>query len=178
MGLIKDRFPLLAAQEGVWDGQYVTVNADHRVVARHKSRLICRISDVEGEARLEQSNIYFHDDGTQEVRYFDAFVKGDRVEIDTDLINGWIAPVDLDHTGRAMMVAWTRKTDVGFRFYEIITMSRDGESKNRTWHGYHEGQLFTRTLIDEVLVTRDWKDHDKPEYRVSTARQPLETEFE
>jgi len=175
MGLIRDRFPLIADQEGIWDGEYVHLDAEHREIDRHASRLVCRIFDADtGEAaRLSQSNIYTWPDGTREVRFFEGRLRGDRFWIDNELIDGWTAPVDLDETGRTLMVAWVRRNDPGFRFYELITMSEDGERKNRTWHWYRDGRLFQRTLINERRVSRDWMPFDAERLYAHHPRAPL-----
>jgi len=36
-------------------------------------------------------------------------------------------------------------------------MADDGESRCRTWHWIRNGQLETRTAIQEKLVSRDWR---------------------
>ena len=165
MGIIAERLPLLAEQEGVWDGEYVHLDAEHRVIDRHRSRLLCRNFDgPEGEARFVQSNLYDWQDGTREIRYFEGVFRDDRVWISNDLIDGWTADIQLDPTRRSLMVAWVRSQEPDFRFYELITMSEDGQAKNRTWHWYRKGRLFQRTLINETLATRDWQSLDRDEY--------------
>jgi hypothetical protein len=175
MGLIRERFPLIAEQEGIWDGEYVHLDAEHREIDRHAARLVCRIFDGDREerARLVQSNIYTWPDGTREVRFFEGHLRGDRFWMENERIDGWAAPVDLDETARTLMVSWVRSDDPGFRFYELITMSEDGERKNRTWHGYREGCLFRRTLIDERRVSRDWTPFDTEEFYAHQPRAPL-----
>ncbi|MEJ2534146.1 MAG: DUF3598 domain-containing protein, partial [Gammaproteobacteria bacterium] len=129
MGVMAERLPLLVDQEGVWDGEYVHVDADHQVIDRHRSRLICRVFDgPEGEAKFVQSNLYDWADGTREIRFFEGVFRDDRVWIRNDLIDGWTADLDLDPTRRSLMVAWVRVGEPDFRFYELITMSEDGQA--------------------------------------------------
>ena len=165
MGIIANTMPLVAAQAGVWDGEYVHFDAEHREVDRHRSRLVCRLFDGEdGEARLAQTNIYEWGDGTKEIRYFDGAFRGDRVWIDNVNIECWSAEVALDETHRTILVGWVRAGEPDFRFYELITVAEGGDAKNRTWHWYRKGRLFQRTLINEVRVSQDWQAYDDPAY--------------
>jgi len=165
MGVIASTMPLLAAQAGVWDGEYVHLDTDHNVIDRHRSRLVCRLFDGDdGKARLAQTNIYDWADGTREIRYFDGVFKGDRIWIDNVNIKGWSGSVALDETGRTIMVGWVRTGEPDFRFYELITVAEDGDAKNRTWHWYRKGRLFQRTLINEVRISHDWEQFDDPHY--------------
>jgi hypothetical protein len=157
-GRIAATMPVVAAQAGVWQGEYVHFDEAHREIDRHRSKLVCRLFD--GEARLAQSNIYDWADGTREVRYFDGRLRGDRIIFDNVNIDGWAAPLAMDATDRTIMVLWVRAGEPDFRYYEMITVAEDGKAKNRTWHWYRKGRLFQRTLINEELVTRDWQAHD------------------
>jgi hypothetical protein len=168
-GLITATMPIIAAQVGVWQGEYVHLDADHKEIDRHSSKLICRLFDgPDGEARLAQTNVYDWADGTREIRYFDGVLQGDRINISNVNIDGWVAPLTMDETGRTIMVLWTRAHEPDFRYYEMITVAEDGKAKNRTWHWYRKGRLFQRTIINEDFVTTDWQAHDDPafyEYR-------------
>lgn len=170
-GQIALRMPLVAAQEGVWRGEYVHLDGDHREIDRHRSMLVCRLFDgPDGEARLVQSNIYDWPDGSREIRFFDGVLQGERICIANVNINGWVAPLAMDETARTIMVLWTRAGEPDFRYYEMITVSEDGLAKNRTWHWYRKGRLFQRTLINEELVTRDWHAHDDPAFYAFSPR--------
>lgn len=165
MGVISDTMPLIASQAGVWEGEYVHLGADHVVIDRHQSRLVCRLLDDEdGQARLAQTNIYDWADGTREIRYFDAVCRGDRLWVDNVNIDGWVAAIPFDATDRTIMVAWTRAGEPDFRYYEMITVAEDGNAKNRTWHWYRKGRLFQRTVINEVRISEDWRAYDDPSY--------------
>jgi hypothetical protein len=171
MGVITENFPLLASQQGMWDGTYVHLDPDHREIDRHQSRLVCRLFDgPDGEARLAQTNIYTWADGTTEIRYFDGVFRQDRLWISNELIDGWTGEISLDPTRRTMMVGWVRQGAPDFRFYELITVSEDGRQKNRTWHWYRNGALFQRTLINEVKSSDNWQDVDHPDLYKTRAR--------
>jgi hypothetical protein len=174
MGVIARTMPIVAAQAGVWEGEYVHLDADHNVIDRHRSRLVCRLFDgEEGAARLVQTNIYDWADGTREIRYFEGIYRGDRIWIDNVNIHGWTAAVSLDETGRTIMVGWVRADEPDFRYYEMITVAEDGDAKNRTWHWYSQGRLFQRTVINETRVSYDWAAHDDPSFYAYRPRAPL-----
>ncbi|MEM9531067.1 MAG: DUF3598 domain-containing protein [Pseudomonadota bacterium] len=173
MGIIAERHPILADQAGVWEGEYVHLNADHEVIDRHQSRLVCRFEDgADGVASLRQSNIYTWADGQYEIRYFEGVYRGDRLWIQNDLIDGWTGALQLDPTQRTIMVGWTRNGEPDFRYYEMITVAEDGDAKNRTWHWYRRGRLFQRTVINEVRVARDWEAYDQPDYYAFRPKGP------
>ena len=174
MGIISTRMPLVAEQEGVWEGEYVHLDPRHEIIDRHRSRLVCRLFDGEdGKARLAQTNIYDWPDGTREIRYFDGVFRGDRVWIDNVNVSGWTASVSLDETGRTIMVGWVRAGEPDFRYYEMITVAEDGKAKNRTWHWYRRGRLFQRTVINETRISRDWKAYDDAAYYEFSPRAPV-----
>lgn len=171
MGIIAAKLPLVADQAGVWDGEYVHLNEHHEIIDRHRSRLICRLDDgADGKAKLSQTNIYTWADGTQEIRFFEGVFRGDRLWIKNALIDGWTAAMELDPTGRTIMVGWTRAHEPDLRYYEMITVAEDNEAKNRTWHWYRKGRLFQRTIINETQVSRQWHQFDDPSYLVNSPR--------
>ncbi|RYY27035.1 MAG: DUF3598 domain-containing protein [Sphingomonadales bacterium] len=174
MQIIAEKQPIVADQAGVWEGEYVHLDADHNIIDRHKSRLVCRLEDgPDGVAKLSQTNIYTWADNTQEIRYFDGTFQGDRVWIKNDLIDGWTGAIEMDATNRTIMVGWTRAHEPDFRYYEMITVAEDGNAKNRTWHWYRKGRLFQRTVINENRIARDWQAHDDPSYYTFKPRAAL-----
>ena len=173
VSIIADKQAVVADQAGVWEGEYVHVDANHNVIDRHQSRLICRLHDgPDGEARLSQSNIYTWASGEQEIRFFDGVFRKDRLWIRNDLIDGWTSAITLDDTQRSIVVVWTRPSEPSFSYFEMITLSEDGNAKNRTWHWYRKGHLFQRTLINEKRISRDWQSHDDPSYYQFRPRGP------
>jgi hypothetical protein len=159
------QMPIVAAQQGIWAGEYLHLDADNREIDRHWSRLICRLFDgADGVARLTQTNIYDWADGSREIRYFDGLLEGDRINISNENITGWVSPLAQDETARTIMVGWVRAGEPDFRYYEMITVAEDGNAKNRVWHWYRQGRLFQRTIINEVRVSHDWRDDDDPAY--------------
>ena len=62
---VKDDMPIIASNEGVWEGWYRYYNLDGDKTDEHRSRLLCRFLD---EETYHQTNYYFWEDGT---RFFD-----------------------------------------------------------------------------------------------------------
>lgn len=157
---IREDMPLLARHEGVWDGTYVHYNAGGQEVARHASRLLCRMP-ADGAYPYHQTNYYTWPDGRLEIRDFPATYADGRIWFDNELIKGWAAEVWLDGNRRTMMLYWQRQGDPELYLYEMIQLADDGASRCRTWHWIRKGQLETRTAIQESLVTRDWQSVDE-----------------
>ena len=157
---IREDMPLLARHEGVWDGVYTYYNAAGEKIDEHKSRLFCRFPDG-GEFPYHQTNHYTWDDGRKDVRDFPATYHDKRVWWDNDLIKGWAAEVSLDEYNRTVMLYWQRQGDPSLYLYEMIQMSDDGQSRCRTRHWIRNGELETRTAIQEKLVSRDWAALEK-----------------
>jgi hypothetical protein len=157
---IRDDMPLLARHEGVWDGVYTYYNAAGEKVDEHKSRLLCRV-DEDSEHPYHQTNHYIWDDGRKDIRDFPAAYRDKRIWWDNELIKGWAAEVGLDEYNRTVMLYWQRQGDPSLYLYEMIQLADDGQSRCRTWHWIRNGQLETRTAIQERLVTRDWRSVDR-----------------
>jgi len=171
LGLLAQRLPVTFDQAGVWDGEYVHLNAAHEIVDRHASRIICRVDDEGEHPRMRQTNVYTWPDGSREIRYFEASLEGDRIIYDNDLIRGWNVDGKHDPAKRTILVGWTRKDAPDIEFYEYINPSADGNRKHRVWQWFRGGDLIRRTLINETRAGRDWRTFDAPEYYVSQPRR-------
>jgi len=152
--------PLLCRHEGVWDGTYTYYNAAGEKIDEHQSRLFCRIKGDGSDTPYHQTNHYSWADGRTEVREFPARYENGRVWWDNELIKGWAAEVGLDEYNRTVMLYWQRQGDPSLYLYEMIQLSDDGTTRCRTWHWIRNGNLETRTAIQERLVTRDWQSLD------------------
>jgi len=157
---IREEMPLLVRHEGVWDGVYTYYNAAGEKVDEHKSRLLCRVKE-DSDTPYHQTNWYTWDDGRTDIRDFPATYRDKRVWWDNELIKGWAAEVGLDEKNRTVMLYWQRQGDPSLYLYEMIQLSDDGTKRCRTWHWIRDGQLETRTAIQEELVTRDWQGVEK-----------------
>lgn len=154
---IREEMPLLARHEGVWDGTYTYYNAAGDKVDEHASRLFCRLPGDDAPYPYHQTNHYRWPDGRTETRDFPAEFRDGRIWWDNELIVGWAAEVPLDANNRTIMLYWQRTGDPSLYLYEMIQLADDGESRCRTWHWIRDGQLETRTAIQERLVSRDWR---------------------
>lgn len=155
---LKRLMPTLARHEGVWEGRYVFLNANHEKTDEHESRLICRFP--ESGLPYHQTNLYRWADGKRETRDFPAGVKDGRLFWDNDFINGWAADVKLDDFGRTTMLNWTRTGEPDLYLYEMIQISDDNLARARVWHWYKADRLFQRTLINEHRISTDWQAYE------------------
>jgi hypothetical protein len=154
---IKQAMPLLARNEGVWEGWYRYYDtATGKLTDQHRSRLICRLGD--DVADYHQTNYYYWEDGRLEVREFPAWYENGRIHWDNDLIKGWAAAMQPDDYNRSTCLNWTRTNEPGLYLYEMIQLSDDGKNRARTWQWFKDGKCFQRTLIDEVFITPDWRN--------------------
>ena len=154
---LKATMPILARNEGVWEGWYRYYDIDGNQVDAHRSRLICRFPD-KGPYTYHQSNIYTWEDGREEIRDFPAQYRDGRIWFDTDLIDGWAAEVPLDSHGRTTMLHWVRKGEPDLYLYEMIHNSDCGKYRSRVWQWIKAGKTHMRTLIDEEKVSDTWRD--------------------
>jgi hypothetical protein len=157
---IREDMPLLTRHEGVWDGVYTYYNSVGDKIDEHTSRLLCRFPD-DGPYLYHQTNFYTWQDGRTEMRDFPAEYRDKRVWWNNDLIVGWAAEVPLDQNNRTVMLYWQRTGDPSLYLYEMIQIADDGQTRCRTWHWIRNGQLETRTAIQERLVSRDWRAVEK-----------------
>lgn len=154
---IKDDFPLLARNEGVWEGYYRYYNIDGEKIDEHKSRLLCRIPD---DNSYHQTNLYRWVDGKTETRDFPTRIEGSKLVFYTE-IEGWAAAVDLDENNRTMMLHWVRKNEPGLYLYEMIQVNDEDTKRARVWQWFKDGGLIQRTIIDEIRVSTDWRSYDE-----------------
>ena len=99
------------------------------------------------------------------LRDFPAWYENGRIWWDNDLIKGWAAAMQPDDFDRSTCLNWARHGEPGLYLYEMIQASADRTQRARTWQWFKDDKCFQRTLIDEVLITadwRDWTDHTAP----------------
>jgi hypothetical protein len=154
---IRAEYPLLADNEGVWEGIYRYYDAaTGKLTDQHLSRLICRLTD-DPRYTYHQTNYYFWADGRTETREFPAWYENGRIWWDNDLIKGWAAAMQPDDFHRSTCLNWTRKGEEDLYLYEMIQNSADRTLRARTWQWFRNDKCFLRTLIDETFITRDWQ---------------------
>ncbi|MEL7538624.1 MAG: DUF3598 domain-containing protein [Pseudomonadota bacterium] len=158
---LKEKIPLIARNEGVWDGYYRYYDIAGDKVDEHKSRLICRFPTPND---YHQTNHYHWADGRSEVRDFPSRVENRRLIFYTG-IEGWAAEVDLDAAKRTILLHWVRTDEPDLYLYEMIQISDCGNFRARVWQWFRAGRLSERTLIDEQRVSDNWRDFDDREFR-------------
>ena len=156
---LREKMPLLAKHEGVWDGYYRYFDPAGNKIDEHKSRLLCR---MKGDDNYHQTNYYYWADGKKDTRDFPALVKEDRLVFYTE-ISGWAAEVPLDEHNRTIMLYWKRNNEPDLYLYEMIQISDCGQYRARVWQWFRQGRLFQRTLVDEQRVSTDWQAYDNKE---------------
>jgi hypothetical protein len=144
MDSIRLAMPVLLRHLGEWEGEYIHVDTDNRVIDRHRSHLQCTFPE-DGPFAYYQINTYTWDDGRREEIHFPATFRDGRIWWDTDRISG--SAWEIDH--RTVMLTWTRKSEPGSYLYEMIQLSADGQHRGRTWHWFQDDKLFKRTCITE-----------------------------
>lgn len=152
MSDIRKGMPILARQEGVWDGVYRYYDDNGKLFDEHKSRLVCRMP-TSGPYEYHQTNHYTWADGRKDVRDFPANYKDGRIWFDNELIKGWAAEVGLDEYNRTLMLYWKRKGEPDTYLYEMIQIDDAAKQRTRVWQWIRGGKIRMRTLIDEQKVS-------------------------
>ncbi|MEX6725261.1 DUF3598 domain-containing protein [Parapedomonas caeni] len=156
---LAEAMPILARNEGVWEGWYRYYDAaTGKLVDQHRSRLFCRLTRDGDAEYYHQTNHYFWEDGRTEVREFPARYENGRIWWDNELIKGWCATMQPDDFNRSSCLNWTRKNEPGIYLYEMIQIDDAARNRARTWQWFRDGVCYQRTLIDERLVSRDWRN--------------------
>lgn len=154
---VRDRIPLFASQEGIWEGVYRHYDASGNKIDEHKSRLIYRVIE-DDPYPFRQTNYYFWADGRQEVRDISAVVVNQRICWETDLIIGWAEELHIDDLKRAAITHWIRKDDVGLEMYGTIQLSECGQYRTGVGQWLKNGKAIQRTFIDEHRISYKWDD--------------------
>ncbi len=165
---LRTAMPILARQEGVWEGVYRYYDEQGRLVDEHQSRLVCRMPK-DGALDYHQTNHYRWVDGRVETRQFPAMYRDGRIWFQNELIDGWAAEVPLDAFKRTLMLYWVRKGEPDTYLYEMIQIDDAARQRTRVWQWIREGRIRMRTLIDEQKVsdTTDGYDGNQPAWRQS-----------
>jgi hypothetical protein len=152
MSPIQQAMPLLALNEGTWEGTYRYYDAAGEKVDEHASRIVTRLPP-DGPHAYVQTNHFSWPSGKREVREFTASFRDGRIWFDSESIAGWAAEVPLDPSGRTAMLYWTRKNEPDAYLYEMIQLSDCHRYRTRVCQWLAGGRTRLRTLIDEEKVS-------------------------
>jgi hypothetical protein len=145
---IREEMPLLTRHEGTWEGEYIWVDGDAKVIDRHKSRIQSSFP-TEGKFDYYQINTYTWPDGRVEENHFPATYKEKELWFDTERIYGHAWEVD----SRTIILTWTRKDNPTGFFYEMIQINDENNERARIWQWFEGGVCTRRTLITESRVS-------------------------
>ncbi len=139
--------PAMLLHEGVWQGDYQTIDLDGNVVDRHHARVECIFPD-DGPYAYIQKNHFTWDAGKEVRLEFGGELQGDRLFWDTDRFTGygWATRDDV------VMLSLDRKDEPGASFVEVIIIGKDRNHRVRTWHWFKDGMPYQRTLCNEKLI--------------------------
>jgi len=157
---VRERLPVLARHEGVWDGMFRRVDATGKVTAEFSSRIIKRfLPDEQWPKIYHQTNKYVLPDGTRQV--IDTFgeYRDGKIHFESERVTGWQLDDPADPFHRSVFLYMVYKSDPDKYVYEMINISDDGKFRTRMTQFLKDGKTTSRTLIDEELVSRDWSKY-------------------
>ena len=140
------KFPAHRAHLGIWEGTYRHIDLKAQQEELIRSRVICEFPD--GEVFYRQRIHLTHEDGSVTEAGFDGYDRGDHLWFDTPTFIGksW------ETEDGVVLLNLQRKDEPGAHFVEVIIMGEGSQNRARTWHWFKDGQLYRRTLCDEVRV--------------------------
>jgi hypothetical protein len=164
---LKAALPVLARNEGVWDGTYRRYGADGGLLAAFQSRVVMRFrDDVPDEQMYHQTNLYRFADGKTQTIESRGWFDGEKLRFGSDRdIAGWAADDRTDSSGLICLLHMNVRTATpqlpqGTLCFELVQLSADGKNRARMAQYVCAGQVIMRTMIDEKLITADWRSQD------------------
>ncbi len=154
---VRERLPVVARNEGVWDGMFRRVDPTGRITAEFSSRIIKRLLPDEFWPEIyHQTNIYDLPDGKRQVIDTKGEYRDGKIHFASERVKGWQLDDPADPFKRTVFLymVYTRAPDE--YVYELVNISDDGQYRTRMTQFLKGGQTVSRTLIDEELVSRDW----------------------
>ena len=141
------KFPAHRAHHGVWKGTYRHINLQAQEEELIQSQVICEFPET--DVFYRQTIRLTHSDGKITHAEFDGYDQGDHLWFDTPTFIGksW------ETSDGVVLLNLTRKDEPGAHFAEVIIMGDGGKYRARTWHWFKDGQLYRRTLCDEVRIS-------------------------
>jgi hypothetical protein len=157
---VRERLPVVASTEGVWDGVFRRLDPAGRITAEFNSRIIKRFLPDEFWPRIyHQTNIYDMPDGERRVIDTRGEYRDGKIHFESERVAGWQMDDPSDPYDRTVFLFMVYKADPDEYVYEMINISDDRKYRTRMTQFLKNGRTTRRTLIDEELVSRDWSGY-------------------
>ena len=157
---VRERLPVVARNEGVWDGMFRRVDPAGRVTAEFKARIIKRFLPDEFWPEIyHQTNMYELPDGKRQVIDTKGEYRDGKIHFASERVTGWQLDDPADPFKRTVFLYMVYNSDPDQYVYEMINLSDDGKYRTRMTQFLKGGRTTRRTLIDEELVTHDWSNY-------------------
>ena len=167
---------------GVYEGSFRRYDATGALIETLASVVVIRLLEEADGLHYSQTNLYRFADGSQQRIDTRGSVENGRIHFRNPRLEGWCQPLewggetgdgggsdgsgdsDGEEEGRSLQLLIRYRDGSGRRLLEQIVISADGLQRARVAQVLQNGQLAGRTLIDERLVSSDWRawDRDHP----------------
>lgn len=142
--------PLIALNEGRWDGTYRFVRPNGELVDQYDFRIRVSLSADNARAYRQDSHYRWPDGRTASLVFEAAYADG-ALTWDNGRINGRLWEISADTL--YLTFGFNEQPDV--TCHEMVQTFADGQRRGRTWLWYRGGTLDRYTLIDEARVAED-----------------------
>ena len=147
---IYEGLPLIALNEGRWDGTYRVVKPDGTLVERYDFRIRVSLSR-DNDRAYRQDSYYTFPDGSKSAIVFSAAYGNGQLRWDDERIFGRLWEIS-EHT-IYLTFGFHQMPDTVC--HEMIQIQPNGIDRGRTWLWYVDGKLDRYTLIDERRVSAE-----------------------
>ncbi len=146
MTTLRENMPLVASNEGVWEGTYSFISPRGWINDRYDFKIVLTIYDDPAKS-YRQESYYTWSDGKTEDRLFEAGYDFEKNQMVWD--NGRIAGHlwEIDETSFHLRFGFSAVPDM--QCFETVQMFDGGAKRGRTWLWYRGGELYQYVLIDE-----------------------------
>ena len=146
MTTLRVNMPLVASNEGIWEGTYTFISPSGWISDRYDFRIVLSIFD-DPAVSYRQESYYHWPDGRTENRVFEAGYDANRNRMVWD--NGRIAGELWELDGTTFHLRFGFAQMPGVECFEMVQMFDGGARRGRTWLWYRDGDLYQYVLIDE-----------------------------
>ena len=147
---IYEGLPLIALNEGRWDGTYRFVRPNGELVDEYDFRIRVSLSTDNARAYRQDSH-YRWPDGRTAVLVFEAAYADRQLTWDNGRINGRLWEISPD----TLYLSFGFNEQPELSCHEMVQTFAEGRQRGRTWLWYKGNVLDRYTLIDERRVEDD-----------------------